>query len=326
MDDLRKNAKIETHENVTIEYETANVGTRMIAYIIDIIILYGTLIAIGITVFILSFASILKYAERLEFGTDVFRYIAYFIIAKFILDNFYFIFFERIMKGQTPGKKVMKLRVISTTGEAETFLMSVVRNFFRIADQLPAGNLIGGVLVFFGAKSQRLGDRIANTMVVKVADIKKFSKYIDELTAIADEPDFSESDESFDPEKSLSGVFSDELDLLQEYLKRRNGYDKKTSDEYDALMFKCFSRKLRAVSGCDPYRAERKKLPALLKTLADCENSAESVAAVFDMFCIEKIDESIIPAAGINADNDAAVDMAGQNNFKDREAVDNAEN
>lgn len=146
------------------------------------------------------------------------------------------------------------------------------------------------------------------------------------LPLIADEPDFSESDESFDPEKSLSGVFSDELDLLQEYLKRRNGYDKKTSDEYDALMFKCFSRKLRAVSGCDPYRAERKKLPALLKTLADCENSAESVAAVFDMFCIEKIDESIIPAAGINADNDAAVDMAGQNNFKDREAVDNAEN
>lgn len=189
MKELRKIASIETHENVRIEYETANVGSRMLAYLLDKLIVDGTLFLTVLVLVILALNEVIEadLGGLVESLTgNLYVYIAVYLLVSFLLENFYFIFFERVLKGQSPGKKAARIRVVMTTGEPVSFIASVVRNFFRIADELPASNLLGGVLVFFGKNSQRLGDRIANTMVIKYEKLKNFSKYIEELAAGAE--------------------------------------------------------------------------------------------------------------------------------------------
>ena len=66
MTDLRKIAKIETHENVTIEYETANVGTSLMAYIIDQIVMYGSIILLCLGVVLAFREQAVTFVTRLE--------------------------------------------------------------------------------------------------------------------------------------------------------------------------------------------------------------------------------------------------------------------
>lgn len=273
MKELRKIAAIETHENVKIEYETANVGSRMLAYILDMIILYGTLVIVGIVIICLAINDLLNFDLDIDasFG-NVFLYIAIFILVSFLLENFYFIFFERILKGQSPGKKAMRLRVVMTTGEPVSFVATVVRNFFRIADELPASNLVGGLLVFFGRHSQRLGDRIANTMVVKTENLKKFSKYIDKLVSETEKP---AADPSGNMQQSalLAGegsalykdrTFESEKALVREYLTRKNELPQKTAEEYGVLLFRVISEKMREIDGEQEYPVDQKHIPEFL--------------------------------------------------------------
>ena len=258
MTDLRKIAKIETHENVTIEYETANVGTRLMAYIIDQIVMYGSIILLCLGVVLAFREQAVTFVTRMEVDKGLVTALVIILLILFLVQYFYFVFFECVTKGRSPGKALMKLRVISVTGEPETFLMSVVRNFFRIADELPAGNCLGGILVFFSKKSQRLGDKIANTMVVKEANLKKFSKMLDEFIEESEkeeETDDFEAVEAAISESLQEGKeFEAEKELLAEYMLRRDRYRKFEKDEYDMLFVKKYSSKLRETYGYDGLR------------------------------------------------------------------------
>lgn len=78
----------------------------------------------------------------------------------------YFILFEGLWNGLTPGKKLIGIRVRMTDGTPITFAASLYRNLFRAADFLPILYLAGSVLCFLNPRSQRLGDLAAGTMVV----------------------------------------------------------------------------------------------------------------------------------------------------------------
>ena len=87
----------------------------------------------------------------------------------------YFALFEAIWIGQTPGKRVARIRVIKETGRPINAVESIARNMLRLVDQLPVLYAVGIVTVLLNRKSKRLGDFVAGTIVVherSLQDIK----------------------------------------------------------------------------------------------------------------------------------------------------------
>jgi uncharacterized RDD family membrane protein YckC len=87
-------------------------------------------------------------------------------IGVFVVLVFYQIIFETLWQGQTPGKRMLKLRVVDANGLRLTFSQIVVRNLLRIINLLPFGYIVGGSCALFSAKGQRLGDIAAGTTVI----------------------------------------------------------------------------------------------------------------------------------------------------------------
>jgi hypothetical protein len=79
----------------------------------------------------------------------------------------YFMLFEIFWNGQTPGKRWLGLRVIRENGYPIRAVDAVVRNLVRIVDALPSGYAIGLLVMLFNARSKRLGDFAAGTIVVR---------------------------------------------------------------------------------------------------------------------------------------------------------------
>ena len=95
-----------------------------------------------------------------------------FLIAIYALVNFlifwgYYIFFEYVWNGQTPGKRLVKIRVLRMDGNPAGFIEVVIRNLVRIVDFLPSGYGVGLVVMFVNGQSRRLGDFAAGTFVVR---------------------------------------------------------------------------------------------------------------------------------------------------------------
>lgn len=256
---LKKNVYIETHENVTIEYETANLGSRFLARLLDEVIVYAALI---ITVIILSYTVFENSSLNLSNIVDswnILYVIAIVYIVTFILKYFYFVIFEMTMRGQSPGKKAAGLRVVSTTGEPIIFSASLVRNLLRIVDDLPANYLVGAVFIMFNKKSQRLGDIAANTMVIKTKENTKFTKQLEQMLQdeINNEVDMQEvldkylessenikSPDETIPEETNATISKHEYEILSEYLAQREFIH--DSNIWDVKLFNYFFRRVNA--------------------------------------------------------------------------------
>lgn len=224
--DLRKNTFIDTHENVEIEYETANVGSRFLANLLDEIIIILTIILIALILILSLFeGSIFNFEVYIQ-NWNISIVIGIILIVFFILKYFYNVFFEMILRGQTPGKKAVKIRVIQTTGEPINFLSSFIRNLLRLVDELPARYLVGGIVVAYSKKSQRLGDLLANTMVVKIRTSKKLMDNIDSLIETED-----------------INLGLDDLAILASYLNERESFN--NNKELDIKLFNYFYKKIK---------------------------------------------------------------------------------
>ena len=79
----------------------------------------------------------------------------------------YFTLFEAFWNGQTPGKRVARIRVIQRSGRAIGLFESMARNFVRYVDQIPFFYAVGVIAMFATKQHQRLGDLAAGTLVVR---------------------------------------------------------------------------------------------------------------------------------------------------------------
>jgi hypothetical protein len=79
----------------------------------------------------------------------------------------YYIAFEMLWNGQSPGKRAIGLRVVREGGRPITFVSSAIRNLIRIVDFLPAFYGIGVVVMFVDRRARRLGDLAGGTLVIK---------------------------------------------------------------------------------------------------------------------------------------------------------------
>lgn len=151
---------IDTPEQVEIEFAVAGLGSRFVAVLLDHLIQAGFYF-----VFILFGAIVFgALANRINLlGKWV---IAGFIALNFLLLWGYYTLFEAFWHGQTPGKHIMKLRVIKDSGRQITLFEAMSRNLLRIIDYLPAFYLAGVITMLCTKRNQRLGDLAAGTIVV----------------------------------------------------------------------------------------------------------------------------------------------------------------
>ncbi len=149
---------LETPESVTVGYDVAGVGTRFLAALIDTALQVAIMVALLIVTFAVG-------GGVEGTGGFVAFAIGLLIINAVLLG--YYIFFELVWNGQSPGKRALHLRVIQTSGYPVTPFAVLIRNVVRIVDWLPSLYAVGVITMIANRRSRRLGDLAAGTMVIK---------------------------------------------------------------------------------------------------------------------------------------------------------------
>ena len=163
---------IETPERVPLAFALASIGNRFLAAAIDHFIQYFLIAAVAwIFLSAAGFGS-----EQMGLVEEIQReapkwMIAAMIFILFLLFAGYFIFFEWLWDGQTPGKRLLKLRVIREDGRPITLWEAIARNLLRVFDATPGFLLpiysVGLIVIFLSNRDQRVGDIFAGTVVIR---------------------------------------------------------------------------------------------------------------------------------------------------------------
>ena len=156
---------IDTPEQVAIRFPIAGIGSRFLALLADSVV-QGIAYAILFFIFFLILTSAPRLAGIIVDRAGEKWLIAAILLVVFLLRWGYYTVFEAFWNGQTPGKKLCKLRVIRDSGRQITFFESMTRNLIRAVDSLPGFYAIGIVTMLCNRRSKRLGDFAAGTLVV----------------------------------------------------------------------------------------------------------------------------------------------------------------
>ncbi len=159
--------RVVTPENVAFVYRVAGPFQRLPAYLLDLVI--RMCIATGCLFLVFIIAGL-----TISTGVNIFGAVGLtaMFVAWFLLTWFYGGLFETFWNGQTPGKRLMHLRVLSIDGQPINGMQAVLRNVLRAVDGLPyiamsvPTYVLGLCACGATARFQRLGDLACGTMVV----------------------------------------------------------------------------------------------------------------------------------------------------------------
>jgi len=151
---------IRTPEGIAFPLLLAGPITRFLAWFLDASCITGAAFLVGM------FCSVLGLLTP-----DLAN--AFFLIFYFVLSIGYPIFAEWRWRGQTLGKRLLRLRVMDVQGLRLQFSQIMIRNLFRFIDSFPLLYTLGGVVCFLTKRAQRLGDLAANTIVVRDAHLSE---------------------------------------------------------------------------------------------------------------------------------------------------------
>ncbi len=177
------NFQIETAQNVNIVQNVAGVGDRILAYLVDSILL-------GIYLFLMIILF-----SWMDLSDD---YIFIVIMTIGLPVMLYHLLFEAFWNGQSPGKRLMKIRVVKIDGSKPAFSNYLLRWLLRLIDISLASGAVALVVILFNGKGQRLGDIAAQTTVIS----EKPSMFLSQ-TILVDIP------EDYQPLYPQVTVFSD---------------------------------------------------------------------------------------------------------------------
>ena len=197
---LHRRIALETPEHVRLEYQLADLGSRAAALALDLAIIVTTLLIVVL---------VMRFTGRFG-GTGSGFGVAVLYIVLFFANWGYFLFFEALWDGRTPGKRALGLRVLHAGGEPLSFQGSVLRNLIRVVDLQPGvTGIAGAATILFNRRAQRLGDVVAGTIVVR--DTGGGEMFGDEV-----EPSSRLTRPTLSP---------DRFELLAGYMARREGLE-----------------------------------------------------------------------------------------------------
>jgi uncharacterized RDD family membrane protein YckC len=140
--------RVETPDGIELSLRPAGPVLRAVAWLIDLSLRGGIMIAFGIVLGLLEAIGM-----------------ALFVLLWFLINWWYPVLFEVYSHGATPGKKAMSLRVINQDGTPVGWGPSIIRNLLRQVDFLPLLYATGLVSMLCNRRFQRLGDLAAATLV-----------------------------------------------------------------------------------------------------------------------------------------------------------------
>ena len=144
--------KFITSHNIEIDLELASVGDRILATIIDLLIMSAYAVLMGI----------------IAAGTDAGSMTVFILCIPLM---FYSLLFEMFGQGQSPGKRSRDIKVVKLDGSSPTLSAYLLRWIFRLLDIFIFYGGVGLLSMITTRNTQRLGDLVAGTAVIKVRDI-----------------------------------------------------------------------------------------------------------------------------------------------------------
>ncbi len=203
---------LQTPESVELEFTLAGIGNRAYALLIDYIVL--GLILIG---FLSAWAFLsIQLANVIEDWVGNSARLQLWLVAIVLLITFfiyvgYFVCFEALWQGQTPGKRYVKIRVIRDDGRPVGLQQSTLRALLRPVDDI---FFLGVFLIALGKREKRLGDFVAGTLVIQEEQSIASATFplSDQAQALADQLQL---------EADLSRLLPEDFAVIREYLQRR---------------------------------------------------------------------------------------------------------
>jgi uncharacterized RDD family membrane protein YckC len=156
--------RVLTPERVSLQYDIAGIGSRGAAALIDSLI-QGVVSAVFLIALGGGAAVLRALSDESDLASSIL--VALMAIVVFGLTMGYYMLFEILWSGQTPGKRIVGVRVLRENGYPIRPVDAVIRNLVRIVDSLPFGYAVGVITMLLNARARRLGDFAAGTMVVR---------------------------------------------------------------------------------------------------------------------------------------------------------------
>ncbi len=179
---MDRTLRVKTPESIAFSYELAGLGSRFLAVAIDVAL--QTLVMIGI-IWGVVYAGTHMSAAAMRDASRAGKFeeslaIAFIITIIFVIYFGYFIIFETFWNGQTPGKKLMGLRVVRDGGYPADFASIAIRNVIRVGEAVAGLYAISAVVALMSPENKRLGDMAAGTLVVRDTAAAKLAAILDE--------------------------------------------------------------------------------------------------------------------------------------------------
>nr|WP_290221059.1 RDD family protein [Trichocoleus desertorum] len=213
---------LQTPESVELEFTLAGIGNRALALMIDYTCLGGFLIAFLVIWLFVSSQVLALIGQIIGNADSVDLWLtAITILGGFAIYVGYFVFFESLWHGQTPGKRYTKIRVIRDDGRPIGLAQATLRALLRPFDDT---FFLGVFLIALGRREKRLGDWAAGTVVIQE----------DQTIAAATFP-ISQAAEELAVQllqlADLSHLLPDDFAVIREYLQRRGAMSAKARSE-----------------------------------------------------------------------------------------------
>ncbi|HET7456799.1 MAG TPA: stage II sporulation protein M [Gemmatimonadaceae bacterium] len=212
---LEQQVDVETPEQVVFSYTIAGIGSRAAAALIDLLICIGAMLLLLLLVSV----GAKTLGDGMSIGDQYL--VAILIFAQFAMLWLYYVLWEGLADGQTPGKRRLGLRVVQDGGYSVSFAASAVRNIVRVIDMQPGFAYGVGIISAAVSKSgKRIGDIAAGTIVVREQVVTGLVPF-----ATPGAPAGAQAAPANAPLLLTTLLTDDEYSLLERYVARRNAID-----------------------------------------------------------------------------------------------------
>lgn len=221
---------VETPEQIQFSYSIAGIGSRGAAAAIDAGICVASLVVLLLAS--VAAAGAIDMSGLIGAGRGAAStgwVLAVFVLVQFVVIWGYYVLFEGLRDGQTPGKRLMQLRVVSQDGYSVSLAASAVRNLLRVVDAMPIPlYLVGIVAALLNGSRKRVGDMVAGTIVIKEGRTDLGRGLIAKRTDVAPNGTIADKVSGTDRTNSArvsSQLSEDEYSVLALYVLRRHDLD-----------------------------------------------------------------------------------------------------